>query len=278
VLFIKDKELAKISITHYNASFQNDISFRIVKVERRWKVLLCLYNSQLGWSGRQFIEQGYCKSLSEAKEWCEEIAENFSKDVGIDKPTIDAYNAHASAIAKLHTTLTPRRIYELINQYFIKGKDTVDVGCGIGRDVNWLNENGFPAIGVDASDGMIKEARRCYPDLEFTLDYLPSLNYFDSDQFYNILCSAVLMHLDTNGVDAACFRMAQLLKIKGCLILSFRGTKSDDSRENSKLYSPVQHEALKETFEKNNCEIILYETEVEPLRGLTWHNLVVIKK
>jgi 2-polyprenyl-3-methyl-5-hydroxy-6-metoxy-1,4-benzoquinol methylase len=278
MLFVKDKELAKIRITHYNASFQNDISFRIVKKERIWKILISMYNSQIGWSGDKFVECTNCKSLSEAKDWCEEMAEKFAKDTGIDKPTIDAYNDEAPTIAKLHATLTPRRIYELIDLYFIKGKDTADIGCGSGRDTKWLNSQGFYTIGVDASDGMIKEAKKHYPDLEFKLDYLPALNCFDYGQFHNILCSAVLMHLDINGIDAACLRMSQLLKPKGCLILSFRCTENNDNRENGKLYESIQHSLLEEVFEKNNCEIILHETDVEKIRGLTWHNLVVIKK
>lgn len=278
MLFVKDKELAKIRTTHYNASFQHDISFRIVKNDRLWKVLICKYDSQLGWSGHKFVECGCCTSLSKAKDWCEEMAENFAKDTGIDKPTIDAYNDDAPAIAKLHATLTPNRIYELIDLYFLTGKDTVDIGCGSGRDTKYLSSHGFYVTGVDASDGMIKEARRLYPDLEFKLDYLPALNSFDDAQFHNILCSAVLMHLDTNGVDAACLRMTQLLKSKGCLILSFRGTATADNRENSKLYSPIELNVLKEVFDKNNCEILLNETEIEPHRELTWHNLVVIKK
>ena len=38
----------------------------------------------------------------------------------MDKQTIDAYNQEAENIAQLHATLTPHRIYELINHYFIK--------------------------------------------------------------------------------------------------------------------------------------------------------------
>ena len=40
------------------------------------------------------------------------------------------------------------------------GGVVVDLGCGPGRDVAWLEELGFASVGVDASFGMLAEARR----------------------------------------------------------------------------------------------------------------------
>ncbi|MBL7542195.1 MAG: class I SAM-dependent methyltransferase [Bdellovibrionaceae bacterium] len=51
-------------------------------------------------------------------------------------------------------------IYHLVEKYFIENVKTIDVGCGNGRDTNWLNSNGFPAIGVDVSESLLTEARR----------------------------------------------------------------------------------------------------------------------
>lgn len=38
----------------------------------------------------------------------------------MDKETIEAYNREAESVAKLHSALTPHRIYSLIDKYFIK--------------------------------------------------------------------------------------------------------------------------------------------------------------
>ncbi len=137
----------------------------------------------------------------------------------MDKITIESYNQEAKEIAKLHASLTPHRIYELIDQYFIKGKSTADIGCGIGRDTNFLNNHGFSVVGVDASEGMLKQARQLYPALDFQLDYLPTLASFENSEFQNILCSAVLMHLDKIAIEAACFRLVELLRKDGRLII-----------------------------------------------------------
>jgi SAM-dependent methyltransferase len=191
--------------------------------------------------------------------------------------TVDSYNQEAEKIAKLHASLTPHRIYELIDQYFIKGKLTADIGCGIGRDTNFLNNHGFSVVGVDASDGMLKQAQQLYPDLDFQLDYLPTLADFENSTFQNILCSAVLMHLNENAIEMACLRLVELLKKDGRLIISIRGTNEKDKRENCKLYEPINIESFKQLFEQNDCEILLYENEIEQKRGLTWHNFVIKK-
>ena len=50
----------------------------------------------------------------------------------MDKETIDIYNRDAESVAQLHSTLIPLRVYDLINQYFIKNTATLDIECGIG--------------------------------------------------------------------------------------------------------------------------------------------------
>ncbi len=195
----------------------------------------------------------------------------------MDKETINTYNQEAENIAQLHASLTPHRIYELIDQYFIKNAVTADIGCGIGRDTNWLNNQKFPAIGVDASEEMLKQAGRLYPDLIFQQDYLPALSSFSDSEFQNILCSAVLMHLDENSIETAWLRLVQLLKPNGRLIISIRGTHEENKRENGKLYEPIDIGLLSQFFEQNGCEILLYESELELKRQLTWHNFVIKK-
>ena len=118
----------------------------------------------------------------------------------MDKETIDTYNREAESIARLHSTLTPHRIYELIDQYFIKDGTTIDVGCGIGRDTHWLSQQGYPTTGVDASEQMLKQAQSLYPNDYFVQDDLPELNQLGETRFQNLLCSAVLMHLTPSNL------------------------------------------------------------------------------
>lgn len=195
----------------------------------------------------------------------------------MDKETIDTYNREAERIAQLHLTLTPSRLYDLIELYFIKNGSTLDVGCGIGRDTNWLANRDYSVIGLDASEGMLEQARKYYPQITFKKDFLPDLRTLADAQFQNILCSAVLMHLDYESIKKACLRLLQLLTANGYLILSVRRTNELNKRENGKLYEPIDIKSILQFFKENNSEILLCEKAVEVKRQLTWHTIVIRK-
>jgi 2-polyprenyl-3-methyl-5-hydroxy-6-metoxy-1,4-benzoquinol methylase len=195
----------------------------------------------------------------------------------MDKQTIHAYNQEAERIAQLHATLTPHRIYELINHYFIKKGSTIDIGSGIGRDTHWLTQQGFPATGVDASEQMLKQAQALYPGEHYLQDELPALNRLSEARFQNILCSAVLMHLSPLNLHTACSRLLELLDDPGCLIISFRDTHESSKRERGKLYQTIHIEEFLKIFQDKQCKILVQESETEALRNLTWHNFVIKK-
>lgn len=195
----------------------------------------------------------------------------------MDKETIDIYNSEAESIAQLHSILVPHRIYELINQYFIKGEKTADIGCGIGRDTHWLTQQGFPSIGIDASKNMLQQAKSMYPSDNFFQDELPDLNQLGTLNFHNILCSAVLMHLSESDFKTTCKRLLQILNDNGCLVISFRNTSEINSREKGKLYETICIDEFLNFFKENGCTILLQESEREVLRNLTWHNFVIKK-
>ncbi len=195
----------------------------------------------------------------------------------MDQQTIDAYDKDAVKIAELHASLVPHRLYALIQTYFIAHGKTVDVGCGIGRDSFFLQQNDFEVIGVDASIGMLNQAKALYPSVGFFQDDLPNLPTLPDITFDNVLCSAVLMHLDSHNVWKAVRRLLNLLKPHGVLIVTLRGTQQPDLRENGKLYQPVDLSVLRQFLEDHAAQIVHDEQDIEPQRQLTWYN-VVIKK
>ena len=195
----------------------------------------------------------------------------------MDKETIEAYNREAESIARLHSTLTPLRVYELIDQYFIKGEPTLDVGCGIGRDTHWLMQQGFLTTGIDVSEQMLKQAQSLYPSDKFFQDDLPDLNQLGVSQFQNILCSAVLMQLSPIDLKIACNRLLQLLNAKGCLVISFRGTHETGNREKGKLYETINIDEFLNIFEENYCKVLIQESETETSRNLALLNKSVFK-
>ncbi len=195
----------------------------------------------------------------------------------MDQRTINAYNQDAAQISTFHASLIPLRLYELIQTYFIAQGKTLDAGCGIGRDSFFLQQNNFDVIGVDASQGMLEQAKTLYPSVRFLQDDLPSLQTLPDAAFDNVLCSAVLMHLDSVNFWQAMQRLLDLLKPDGVLIITLRGTQQLDQRENGKLYQAVNLTALRQFVVAQGAQLLHDEPEIEPQRQLIWQNLVVKK-
>lgn len=195
----------------------------------------------------------------------------------MDDQTISAYDSYSEQIAILHTALVPIRIYELVGQFFIKGGACADAGCGIGRDCAWLSEHGYAVTGIDASEGMLQQAKRHYPNIQFIHDSLPLLDQQADSSFANVLCSAVIMHLAVDQIAIAVTNLVRITTTDGVMILSFRGTRNQDQRENNKLYTPIEANKLISLFAEEGATLVHCETDREAVRGLEWTNLVFRK-
>lgn len=148
----------------------------------------------------------------------------------------------------------------------------------MGRDTAWLSNHGFPVIGVDASKGMLEQAVKYYKNLNLIQDKLPELASIVDNSFQNILCSAVLMHLNHESLLAAVINFLRLLKNNGIIIISFRYTKNMDRYENEKLYEKIDSLEIISWFEENRGKLIFYESSIESERNHLWYNLVFKKQ
>lgn len=71
---------------------------------------------------------------------------------------------------------------------FSVGDTLLDVGCGVGASVAFLQEQGFKAIGMDSSLTLLHEAHSHGPAVAGDAQALP----FASDSFQGILCECVV--------------------------------------------------------------------------------------
>lgn len=195
----------------------------------------------------------------------------------MDRQTISIYDKSAEQIAALHKTLVPDRIYQLVNQFFIKDMICADVGCGIGRDSAWLAKQGYPVIGIDASKGMLQQAKENYPKIHYVHDSLPLLKKQADSSFTNVLCSAVIMHLADDQIADAVANLVRITTAEGVIIISFRGTNSKDRRENGKLYNVIELDKLVSLFTQAGARLLHSEIDYQEDRGVEWSNIVLKK-
>lgn len=156
----------------------------------------------------------------------------------MDKDTLLAYDAASAAFARdWNEQPPPSDLHEIVRRYFRPGP-TADVGCGAGREVAWLVANGFDAEGFDASEGLLREARRLHPQLRFGVAVLPQLAALPRGAYENVLCETVVMHLQPDSVGAAMRNLLDLLRPGGALYLSWRVTEGESTRDASgRLYA-----------------------------------------
>jgi 2-polyprenyl-3-methyl-5-hydroxy-6-metoxy-1,4-benzoquinol methylase len=195
----------------------------------------------------------------------------------MDTETIKSYDRQAETLAAFHRSLKPEALYKRIESFFHKEKSTCDLGYGCGRDTEWLSQHGFRAIGVDASFGMIREARKHFPTQEYIHDSLPTLSQLKDRRFANILCSAVLMHLPRYNTSSAIRKIFDILEDGGRLILSYRHTTESSGRENGKLYENITSELIESLILENSGVILEAQSELDSRRDLIWHTIVVEK-
>ncbi|WP_066018176.1 class I SAM-dependent methyltransferase [Endozoicomonas atrinae] len=127
-----------------------------------------------------------------------------------------------------------------------------DIGCGVGRDTQFFIEKGFRVLSTDVSGEMVFLTNTypyAYAKKQSVLDmHYPSL-------FDGLWVSAVLQHVNNEGLEDAISRMILMLKKDGVLYISFRLSISFSERlaRTVTLHDP---ENVIRILKKQNMKII----------------------
>jgi SAM-dependent methyltransferase len=195
----------------------------------------------------------------------------------MDRSTLTAYDSDAAAFAKeWHEQPAPVDLQHIVQRFFVRGGATADIGCGSGREVAWLNANGFPAAGFDASDGLLTEARSRYSGLSFARAELPDLPGIAAGAYDNVLCETVIMHLDRAQIAPSVRRLLDIVKPGGIFYLSWRVTDDVDQRDkHGRLYAAFDAALVR--AELAAAAPLLDEEIVSASSGKKIHRIVVRK-
>ena len=193
-----------------------------------------------------------------------------------DSATVAAYDKDAAFAADWHSQPPPDDLHDAVRRYFRAGL-SADIGCGSGRDAAWLNANGFPCVGYDASDRLLAEARRRYPDLTFAYSYPPALAAIADASFENVLCETVIMHLPREAMASSVERLAAILKSGGALYLTWRVAENGDRRDaRGRLYASVDANSVRKALV--GTALLLDEEIVSASSGNAIHRVVARKR
>jgi ubiquinone/menaquinone biosynthesis C-methylase UbiE len=115
------------------------------------------------------------------------------------------------------------------------GAHVLDLGCGTGRDLTWLERLGVNVTGADLSAGMLAQAQRITNGSLVQMDLrCPA---FPKEYFQGVWCNAALLHLPKADVPHTLERMRQMLIPGGALYLAVQ-KGSREEWEYSSNYGP----------------------------------------
>jgi len=195
------------------------------------------------------------------------------------KKTIKFYDKYAKQYSDSTSLILLQ--YQL-NQFisFLQGKKVLDVGCGAGRDTAYFMEEKLDVIGIDAAEGMIKEAKKRVKKGKFKVMNFLELKFKDKS-FDGIWCCAALFHLRKKDAGKAIKEFHKVLKDNGAIYITVKegeGEKVLDSKyiaKEPRFYSFYKQAELEALLEKNGFEILTaYPEETD---NTVWLNVFARK-
>ena len=106
-------------------------------------------------------------------------------------------------------------------KYATKEIDILDVGCGYGRTLNELYENGFKNLtGVDFSQGMIKRGLRLHPHLNLLKNNGDDLPFPDNTFDAVLLIGVLTSNIQTEHQKELILEISRVLNKEGILYIS----------------------------------------------------------
>ena len=209
-----------------------------------------------------------------------------------------------------HFSLTrekPWKEWDLFLPFLKKEMSVLDVGCGNGRLIDFLKPYMKKYVGIDISSGMLREARKKYPQYIFKEGEMSEIGeMFPQGEFDTIFSIAAFHHLPTKKLrEKTLGSFHTLLRTNGTLVLSvwnlfqkryfFRYIESylffhprwvrvpwkdkEGEVKAQRYYYSFTKRELKKLFEKSHFNILFLEYVKDgKIRKQRWgsHNLLVV--
>lgn len=141
---------------------------------------------------------------------------------------IDVYDTIAHQYAKQYDVPESSDI-QFVNKFLEQlpnGLKILDVGCGDGRDANYMTGKGFIVTGIDLSERMLAIARKRNHNIVFKQMDIRDLSFKD-ESFDGILCSFALIHVQNNEIPKTMKGFERVLKSGGKFAIFAQQGESD---------------------------------------------------
>lgn len=174
----------------------------------------------------------------------------------------------------------PRYPHQLVVSFvlrtFKQGGAILDLGCGAGRHLKFLAENGFEAYGCDYSSSGIKASQELLASANLkanfeiaSVDNLP----YDDEFFDGLICFGVLYYNDKQSIQKAAGEIFRVLK-KGSkaliLVRNLEDYRYEKAKKLSKYEVIIQENDEKRSAFKEN-DMLMYFFDKDEVKRVFYH-------
>lgn len=192
--------------------------------------------------------------------------------------TLKYYNKNSHNLCKKYNSVDLSILHKDMLDFFKGYKSLLEIGSGSGRDIVFMLRNGFDVIGIDGSQGMIKNALINYPELKnkLFLSELPNSIPQFKNKFDGIFSIATLMHFSERDLTFILKDIYKLLKPASPVYISVSNIrKSIDDR----LFIAYDKEDWQRIFENNNFVINeIIENTDSSVKDIVWYSFLMETK
>ena len=190
--------------------------------------------------------------------------------------TINYYNNNAKKLIDRYNNANLKSLHNLLLKYSNKEDFVLELGFGIGREIEFLIKNGYKNIyGIDGSIEFVKIVKENFNSENFVHSILPNINLPKNIKFDFIYSIAVWMHLPIEIYEETIKNIVNLLNHNGRVLISF---SLEDRNEEERYFHKVDENLLDSLFKKYNMKKILDVITQDGLqRQLKWKNIIYQK-
>ena len=145
------------------------------------------------------------------------------------------------------------------------GTRVLDAGCGTGRDLALLDSHGMQPVGIDLSEGMLREAESTCSTAELYKADLTDLP-LDDESIGAIWASASILHLPAKDVPVAFDEFYRVLEPGGKACISVKSGEGAGYDPNGRFFTYFNEDELEEALEEAGFTHVTITSEADSRR------------
>ncbi len=181
----------------------------------------------------------------------------------------DYYQLHFQVYHDRTFSVDPSSFLNILATRLQTGSTVIDVGCGSGRDLLWLKQRGYNAVGLERSSGLAQLAREHTGSRIIEADF----ETFDFAGFSAdaLLLIGALVHLPHPKFCGVLESICRALKPSGLLLITMKQGKGSSTDPVGRRFYLWQDADLRKVFQSLNLSITEFFTQPSKINPTdTW--------